>query len=67
MNTVETLVDLIENSEAGRYLLESGLENQWDFCAQYLQVDENLLIDRRTAIEEDKIVKLTVNENRNIN
>ncbi|WP_342430251.1 hypothetical protein [Neobacillus sp. FSL H8-0543] len=60
-DTVETLIDIIENSDAGRYLLESGLENQWDFCAQYLQVDENLLIDRKTSIEEEKVAKLTVN------
>ena len=32
-NTVETLLDIMENSDAGRYLFESGLENQWDFCA----------------------------------
>jgi hypothetical protein len=59
-DTVITLIDLIENKNAGRYILESGLENQWDFCAHYLQVDENLLIGRRTSISEEKVSKLTV-------
>ncbi|MDF2854709.1 MAG: hypothetical protein K0Q87_560 [Neobacillus sp.] len=59
-DTVLTLIDLIENNKAGRYHLESGQENQWDFCAQYLQVDEKLLLGRRTSLKEDKVSKLTV-------
>ena len=54
-DTVATLIDLIENKDAGRYLLESGLENQWDFCAQHLQVEDNLLIDRKTPIKEVEV------------
>jgi hypothetical protein len=65
-DTVFTLIDLIENNDAGRYYLESGQENQWDFCAQYLKVDEKLLIGRRTSLKEDKVSKLTVTKKESI-
>jgi hypothetical protein len=65
-DTVLTLIDLIENNDAGRYYLESEQENQWDFCAQYLQVDEKLLIGRRTSLKEDKVCKLTVTKKESI-
>lgn len=56
-DTVESIIDLIENKDPGRYLLQSGKSNQWDLCASLLQINEQHLNTNEEFIEEN-ITKL---------
>lgn len=60
-DAVESIIEIIEDKEPGRYLLESGMKNQWEICASFLGIDEQSSHNRIKKIVEDaKLTKITV-------
>jgi nucleoside-diphosphate-sugar epimerase len=59
-NAVEVMIEIIEDGKAGGILIESGRENQWDRCASFLQIPENLSIVRKTKVEGKQISKVQI-------
>lgn len=60
-DTVESIIEIIENEQPGRYLLQSGMKNQWDSCAAFLQISELISNERKVEIiEEHDLAKVTV-------
>jgi nucleoside-diphosphate-sugar epimerase len=60
-DTVESIIEIIENEQPGRYLLQSGKKNQWESCAAFLQISEQISNERKVEImEENDLAKLTV-------
>lgn len=56
-DTVKYMIELIENKEHGRYLLQSGKKNQWQSCASLLQLNEHGLNNPITEIKDEDITK----------
>jgi hypothetical protein len=42
-DTVNSLMDIMESKKHGSYLLESGKDNQWTLCAEFLKIEERFL------------------------
>lgn len=40
-DAVESIIEVVETKKSGSYLLESGENNYWDLCADYLKIDLN--------------------------
>jgi|GEM_PF-3911480 len=40
-DALEAILDIMETGKAGSYILESGKQNQWLRCADYLNITEN--------------------------
>ncbi len=59
-DTVKSIIEIIENKEPGRYLLQSGKSNQWDLCAALLQINEHGLNNRILEIKEEDLTKKIV-------
>jgi nucleoside-diphosphate-sugar epimerase len=58
---VESIIKIIEDKRPGRYLLQSGMKNQWDICASFLGINERGSTNRiEKIIEDDDVTKLTV-------
>jgi nucleoside-diphosphate-sugar epimerase len=62
-DTVKSIIEIIENKEPGRYLLQSGKSNQWDLCASILQINEHSLNKRKTETTEEDLTKIIVQSN----
>ncbi|WHY02092.1 hypothetical protein [Neobacillus sp. DY30] len=60
-DTVKSIIEIIENKEPGRYLLQSGRSKQWDLCAALLQINEHGLSNRILEIKEEDLTKVIVN------
>lgn len=58
-DTAKLLVEIIENHEPGRYLLQSGKSNQWDKCAAFLRINEQES-NRLMKIKEENLTKMIV-------
>jgi nucleoside-diphosphate-sugar epimerase len=60
-DTVESIIEIIENEQPGRYLLQSGKKNQWESCAAFLQISEPISNERKVEIiENGDLTKLAV-------
>lgn len=57
---VKSILEIIENKEPGRYLLQSGKRDQWDLCAALLQINEQGLNNSKTEIREEELTKVIV-------
>lgn len=40
-DAIETMIELMETGNPGEYLLESGQDNYWRMCADYLNIGQN--------------------------
>jgi hypothetical protein len=59
-DTAQLIIEIIENQEPGRYLIQSGKSNQWEKCAAYLRINEQGL-NRILQIREEGLTKIFVN------
>jgi nucleoside-diphosphate-sugar epimerase len=59
-DTVKAIIEIIENKEPGRYLLQSGKSHQWDLCAALLHINEQDLNNRKAEISEEDVTKIIV-------
>jgi hypothetical protein len=58
-DTAQLIIDIIENQEPGRYLLQSGKSNQWANCAAFLRINEHGS-NRIIEIKEENLTKMIV-------
>jgi nucleoside-diphosphate-sugar epimerase len=58
-DTAKLIVEIIENHEPGRYLLQSGKSNQWDKCAAFLRINEQES-NRLLKIKEENLTNMIV-------
>ncbi|OLS41798.1 hypothetical protein [Bacillus sp. MRMR6] len=42
-DTVDSIMEILESKKQGSYLLESGKENQWTLCAEFLKIEGRFL------------------------
>jgi hypothetical protein len=61
-DSTQLLIEIIENQEPGRYLLQSGKNHQWDKCAAFLRINEQGS-NRILEIREEGLTKIIVNSN----
>lgn len=61
-DVVDLIIDLMDNGKPGRYLLESGIKDQWELCAAYLQVGEVQTKERKLLEQNESISKITINK-----
>jgi hypothetical protein len=59
-DTAQLIIDIIENQEPGRYLIQSGKSNQWEKCAAFLRINEQGL-NRILQIREEGLTRIIVN------
>ncbi|WP_066252111.1 hypothetical protein [Neobacillus drentensis] len=61
-DAIESMLEIIESGRPGSYLIESGNEDHWDRCAEYLNIDENqALLKSNVSIEDnDRLEKVAV-------
>jgi hypothetical protein len=61
-DAVKTMIEKIESDCSGQFLLESGLTNQWEECANFLNIDLKFrqLTEQWQLTLEDHIVRLPV-------
>ena len=59
-DTAQLIIEIIENQEPGRYLIQSGKSNQWEKCAAFLRINEHGL-NRNLQIREEGLTKIIVN------
>jgi hypothetical protein len=61
-DAIDAIYEIMESGKQGSYLLESGTENYWDQCAEYLNLDKNLLKNNRDELQEmsSSLVRVTV-------
>jgi nucleoside-diphosphate-sugar epimerase len=59
-DTVEAIIEIVDRKEPGRYLLQSGKKNQWDLCAAFLKISNQIKNNRNVEMAGDEITKLTV-------
>jgi nucleoside-diphosphate-sugar epimerase len=58
--TVQSIIEIIENKEPGRYLLQSEKRDQWNLCAALLQINEQGLSQSKEEIREEDLTKIIV-------
>jgi nucleoside-diphosphate-sugar epimerase len=59
-DAVQSIIEIIENKQPGRYLLQSGKNEQWNLCASFLRINEQASIERKAETMEDNITIFTV-------
>jgi hypothetical protein len=59
-DTVETIIEIADKKEPGKYLIQSGENNQWDLCAAFLKIDHQISSGRNIEAVEDEITKCSV-------
>ncbi|MDQ1004119.1 hypothetical protein QFZ28_004519 [Neobacillus niacini] len=59
-DTVKSIIEIIENKEPGKYLLQSGKRDQWNLCAALLQINEQGLNNSKAEIMEEDLTKIIV-------
>lgn len=59
-DTVNSIIEIIENKQPGRYLLQSGKRNQWNLCASFLRINEQASTERKAETMEDNIIIVPV-------
>lgn len=60
-DTVESIIEVVEEKGPGKYLLQSGKKDQWDLCAAFLRIIGHPSSERTVDRMENDIIKLTVN------
>lgn len=59
-DAVETMIGILETGKPGEFLLESGKENYWQICADYLKIEPSLAeLNNEHLISRD-IVRIPV-------
>jgi hypothetical protein len=59
-DAVETMIDILETGKPGEFLLESGKDNYWQLCADYLKIEPSLTdLNNEHLISRD-IVRMPV-------
>jgi hypothetical protein len=61
-DTVDSLMEIMESKKQGSYLLESGKENQWTLCAEFLKIEERLLKVQKNQDFKKSHTKVLVKE-----
>lgn len=59
-DVVKAIIEIMEINQPGKYLLQSGKDNQWDSCAALLQLSEQDLNKRILEIKDKDIIRKIV-------
>jgi hypothetical protein len=61
-DAIKTIIDKIETGGSGKFILESGLTNHWEECANFLKINPQFRqsTEPQELILDDHIIRLTV-------
>ncbi|MCM2533702.1 hypothetical protein NDK43_16555 [Neobacillus pocheonensis] len=59
-DVIETMIEIIESRNPGKYLLESGIKNYWDLCAAFLNIEDNQEIQHElvSMVADTEIIRI---------
>jgi hypothetical protein len=59
-DTVEVIIEIADKRVPGKYLLQNGENNQWNLCAAFLKIDQQISSGRNIEAVKEEITKCTV-------
>ncbi|SDN14531.1 hypothetical protein [Bacillus sp. OK048] len=59
-DAVASIIEIVEKNSPGRYLLQSGKNNQWEQCAAFLGIGDHISNQSTKELVDNEINKLSV-------